>query len=74
MNEWILEKAEILANRNYTIEFSKDKTNGDKTIYLAKNPALQGCMAQGDTLQDAIDNLLDARIDYIYHLIEDGGI
>jgi predicted RNase H-like HicB family nuclease len=49
----------------------KDETSEGHPIFLARNPALYGCMAQGDTLEEAINNLEEARIDYIYSLLED---
>ncbi|MBL1135889.1 MAG: type II toxin-antitoxin system HicB family antitoxin [Chloroflexi bacterium] len=41
-------------------------------MFLARNPELEGCMAQGETPEAAQSNLLEARIDYIYFLLEDG--
>jgi predicted RNase H-like HicB family nuclease len=71
MDENILRQAEKLAKRNYSILVSVDKLSTGKDIFLAKNPELFGCMAQGLTIEEAVDNLLKARIDYIYDSIED---
>lgn len=38
---------------------------------MAYNPDLDGCMAQGFTQEEAIKNLEEARIDYIYDALED---
>ena len=40
--------------------------------YIAINPNLNGCMAQGKTMQEAKDNLDAFRIDYMEHLLEHG--
>ncbi len=71
MNNQLMRKAEVLASRNYSLAVFKDKTADGQPIFLAKNPELYGCMAQGTSLEDAIGNLEDARIDYIYSLLED---
>lgn len=71
MDENILKQAEKLALRNYSIYVSVDKLTTGEEIYLAKNPELFGCMAQGLTIEEAVDNLVKARIDYIYDSIED---
>lgn len=72
MNNNLLKKAEELAARNYKIAVSEDRTTSGQVIYMAKNPELIGCMAQGATLEEAIGNLKDARIDYIYDSLKDG--
>jgi predicted RNase H-like HicB family nuclease len=72
MNNELMEKAAKLAARNYTLSLFNDETVGEKTIYLAKSSELYGCMAQGETLEEAIKNLEEARVDYIYSLLEDG--
>jgi predicted RNase H-like HicB family nuclease len=72
MVDAILKKAEELSNRNYKISVSIDITTTGETLYMAKNPELIGCMAQGETLEDAISNLKDARLDYIYDSLKDG--
>jgi predicted RNase H-like HicB family nuclease len=74
MNNNLFKKAEELAARNYKIVFLEDRTTSGQVIYMAKNPELIGCMAQGATLEEAIENLKDARIDYIYDSLKDGGL
>jgi predicted RNase H-like HicB family nuclease len=71
MNEQLFEKAINLASQNYPVKVSKDKTTTGEVIFLAKNPGLPGCMAQGNTIEEALENLMDARIDYIHSLLED---
>jgi len=65
-------KAEKLARRPYIIKVLRDQTTDDQPIYFARNPELEGCFGQGNTLIEAADDLLDARIDYILSLLEDG--
>ncbi len=42
-----------------------------KPIYLAKAPELEGCFGQGKSVDDAVKSLGEARVDYIYSLLED---
>ena len=72
VNKEIKKKAKYLASQPYTIEVLEDETTSGGRIYLARNPELEGCMAQGATIQEAIDNLTDARIEFIESLLEDG--
>ncbi len=37
----------------------------DTFVYVAYNPELPGCMAQGDTIKEASANLKKARREYI---------
>lgn len=71
-NNDLWEKARKLGARNYSVEVLEDQTSSGETIYLAKNPQLYGCMAQGASQEEAIESLEEARIDYIQSLLEDG--
>ena len=71
MNNAILAKAEALAKRGYIVEIYEDKTTDGNDIYLAKCPELPGCMAQGNTIEEAMNNVIKSRIDFIYFLLED---
>lgn len=70
MDENLLKQAKELAARNYRLSVFVDKLSNGQTIYMAKNPELKGCMAQGATIEEAIKNLGDAREDYIYDSLE----
>jgi predicted RNase H-like HicB family nuclease len=70
MDENLLKQAKELAARNYRLSVFVDKLSNGQTIYMAKNPELKGCMAQGATIEEAIKNLDDARVDYIYDSLE----
>ena len=72
MDKNILQQAEKLAERNYTILMSVDKLSNGKEIFMAKNPELFGCMAQGASRKEAVENLNKARVDYIYDSIVNG--
>jgi len=51
---------------DYEIVMSEKEVlpNGD-ILYMAKIKNLFGCMAQGYTEQEAIENVISARIDYL---------
>ena len=72
MNEELWKNAEKLANRNYTIMVSVEKATSGEQLFMAKNPELVGCMAEGNSLEDAIANLKEARVDYIYDSLKSG--
>jgi len=65
------EKARQLASRLYSVSLSReiDQKTGDY-IYLAETPEIVGCMAQGNTLQEAREALEAARIDMIEFLLD----
>ena len=70
MTKEMKREAEILAERPYLeIAFRDDTTTGGY-VYMAINPELDGCIAQGESLKEARENLKLFRIDYIFHLLE----
>lgn len=70
MTKTIQEKAIELSRLGYTVELLRDKTTDGDYIYLAQNPELEGCMAQGLTEEEALANLDEVRIEHIEHLLE----
>jgi len=70
MTKTIQEKAIELARLPYTVELLRDKTTDGDYVYLAQNPELEGCMAQGLTEEEALSNLDEVRIEHIEHLLE----
>lgn len=38
---------------------------GHKPCFMAYHPELEGCMAQGDTWEEAVENLKSAKYDYL---------
>jgi predicted RNase H-like HicB family nuclease len=45
-----------MSNYYFTIVVEQD----DDGVYIASCPALQGCYSQGETYQEAVENLKDA--------------
>jgi predicted RNase H-like HicB family nuclease len=70
MAKTLQEKATILSKLAFTVELLRDKTTDGDYIYLARNPELEGCMAQGLTEEEAICNLDEVRVEHIEHLLE----
>lgn len=64
--------ARELAARPYSILISLENTVQDERVLLAAHPELPGCMSDGLTLAEALENLADARYEYILSLLEDG--
>ncbi|MFC2020371.1 type II toxin-antitoxin system HicB family antitoxin [Chloroflexota bacterium] len=65
-------KAEKLAEMPYTVRIMKDETTSGKPIFLLSHPELEGCMAQGETIEDGIESLQEATKEYIISLLEEG--
>lgn len=68
----LLEKATKLANRPYRIVATPDQLEPDTPVFFVTNPELPGCNSHGATLDEAMENLADARLIYIASLLEDG--
>lgn len=66
------EQAEALAARNYELVISIDTLSNGETVYVVSNPELPGCLAHGQTLSQAMRELVEARTAYIYYLLVDG--
>jgi len=65
------ELAQKLASRPYLTVVLRDETTEGEPIYVAMNPELEGCVAQGDTPEEARYNLNETRIDFIRYMLED---
>lgn len=72
MNENLREQARKLAARPYTVKVVVDDSVSDEPLYLALNPELEGCMAQGETIEQAKAYLEEFRVNYIEHLLKHG--
>lgn len=56
----------------YIIVVFRDTFDGqDDYCYVAYHPELRGCMAQGRTVQEAVNELNDARADWMSFQLED---
>jgi predicted RNase H-like HicB family nuclease len=71
VNKELWDKATKLAGKPYRIDVYHDEEAQGDAVYLARIAEMSGCMAQGATIEDALANLRDAAIDYIYSLLED---
>lgn len=68
------ELAKELASKPYTLMVIRDSitTDEDDYVYIAMNPELEHCIAQGITMEEAKENLEDVRVSLIEHLLEHG--
>lgn len=65
-------KAEALGRRPMPSAIFSDVTTLGDPIYFARCSTLTGCVAQGNTVNEAFDNLIEARIDYLHSMLEHG--
>jgi len=70
MSKTTHEQAVELAGRPYTLRIILDDSVEDEPLFVAINPELEGCVAQGETIQEAKSNLDEFRVEYILHLLE----
>lgn len=56
----------------YAVEVVPDTTADGELCYLASHPELPGCMAHGDSPDEALENLEDARSLYLTTLMKRG--
>jgi len=66
------EKAKKLAALPHLVQVIQDETTDGQLVYLAKILEFDGCFGQGKTLEEAIEDLNHAKVDYILSLLEDG--
>lgn len=55
---------------NYPIVILRDVSTNGEPLYVAFHPDLDGCAAQGESMQEARENLTEFYQDYIQHLID----
>lgn len=72
MNDEIYEEAKRLASRPYYFKLSRDDDADPEVRYSAYNPDIEGCIGQGATIKEAVEDLRDARIDLFEFLLERG--
>lgn len=61
-----------LLDREYSTYVVPHICTTGEPCYLAYHPELEGCMSHGDTKEEALDNLREARELYISVLLEKG--
>jgi predicted RNase H-like HicB family nuclease len=71
MADQLWEQAKALADRGYRVSFEVDELPDGQLVYMARNPDLPGCKAQGASIDEAKANLDEVRIDYINALLEE---
>ena len=71
MSESYFELAEKLAARPYSIMKLRDETTDGAPIYLARTLEIDNCFGQGDTPEEAEQDLRGALVDFIAGLLED---
>jgi predicted RNase H-like HicB family nuclease len=71
-NSPLFEKAKALAMRPYTLRLLYDDSVSEDPLYVAVNPELDGCVAEGETVEEAEANLAEFRVEYIEHLLKHG--
>ena len=62
--------AESLANRPYQAHVFLDETTDGEPVYVALVPEMSGCIAHGDTVEEALEWLESARVDHIWFLLD----
>ncbi len=60
-----------LASRPYSVELVEERLSNGKPVWMAYSRELVGCKAHGETRHGAIENLKDARREYILSLLVD---
>lgn len=69
MNENIKREAQALAKRQYAMFVFLDSSVEEEPVYIAVNPEIEGCFAEGETPDEAAENLSLFRADLFEHLI-----
>ena len=65
-------EAERLAAQSYLTQIVREELANGKSVFVALIPELEGCMAQGSTVTEAVNELREVRIKYILHFLEHG--
>jgi len=67
-----MEKLEYYLGLPYEVSVTPDKCTDGSDCYLARIVELPGCESHGDTPEEALANLEDAKNLFITSMIEDG--
>lgn len=72
MKKKLLKRAKKLAARPYQVQIVPDYDTDGNPVFFARIPEMPGCVAHGDTIDEAKEWLGLAKIDFIYFFLEDG--
>ena len=72
MKKKLLKKARKLAARPYEVQFVPDFDTDGNPVFFARIPEMPGCVAHGDTIEEAKEWIELAKVDFIYFYLEDG--
>lgn len=72
MKKKLLKKAKKLAARPYNVQYVPDHDTDGEPVFFARIPEMPGCVAHGDTIEEAKEWIELAKIDFIYFYLEDG--
>ena len=72
MRKDLLRQAENLAARPYQMVTFRDRTTDGEPTFVALIPELPGCNSHGETLAEAQASLNEAKVEFIYFMLEDG--
>lgn len=72
MSQDLIQRAHHLVAQPYALVIQLDRTNEGKPVYIAYPPELNDCIAQGNTVEEAIAELAELRFEFILWLLEDG--
>ncbi len=70
MNTRNHKKAASLAKREYQSHVFLDETTDGEAVYVAIVPEMPGCIAHGDTVEEAVKWLESAKVDHIWFLLD----
>lgn len=70
MNKKYYNEAESLSKRPYQTQVFRDETTDGEAIYVAVVPEMPGCIAHGDSVEEALEWLESAKLDHIWFLLD----
>ena len=72
MNTIYLSKATQLAKPAYSVHVFPDETTEGEPTLVALVPEMPGCIAHGETVEEALEWLESAKVDHIWFLLDKG--
>ena len=70
MDRRLFAEAKTLAQRPYQSQVFLDETTDGEPVYVAIVPEMPGCIAHGDTVEEALEWLESAKLDHIWFLLD----